>query len=226
MLLSTIVADELRLLAFRRPSPAISLHFGAYLVFGLFFTWLAGVGRYWDNPKAYWWQSLGLGSLAYVFVLALLVWVLLGPLRPKNWSYRSVLLFITLTAPPAVLYAIPVEKFMTVDAARTANAWFLGIVASWRVALFAVYLCRVSRLEAGAVIVASLLPLAIIVVALSVLNLEHVVFDLMSGIREEDRSSADTAYTVVFVLSMFSFFASPFLIVGYLWYMYRAWRGA
>jgi hypothetical protein len=63
-------------------------------------------------------------------------------------------------------------------------------------------------------------------VALSVLNLEHVVFDLMSGIREEDRSSADTAYTVVFVLSMFSFFASPFLIVGYLWYMYRAWRGA
>ena len=38
--------------------------------------------------------------------LALIIWALLAPLRPRNWSYRNVLLFITLTAPPAVLYAV------------------------------------------------------------------------------------------------------------------------
>lgn len=225
VLLATIAADELRLLAFRRPGPALAQHFGAYLAFGLFWTWLAGIGRYWDNPKAFWWQSLNLGSLAYVFVLALLIWALVAPLRPRNWSYRSVLLFVTLTAPPALLYAIPVERYLSADAARAANAWFLGVVAAWRVALYGVYLGRVARLDAGPLVVAMLLPLTLIVVALAVLNLEHVVFDLMSGIRDEDRGSADTAYTVVFTLSMFSFLASPFLLAGYLWWIYRAWRG-
>ncbi|MFL6259215.1 MAG: hypothetical protein ACJ76Y_05835, partial [Thermoanaerobaculia bacterium] len=112
-MLNKIVADELRLLTFRAPSQAVATNWKAYLAFGLFFTWLAGVGRYWDNPRAELWQLAGLGSIAYVFVLAVILWLLLAPLRPKNWSYRNVLTFVTLTAPPAVLYAIPVERFMS-----------------------------------------------------------------------------------------------------------------
>src|SRR5512134_2839207 len=133
--IGTVIFDALRVLSFRRPSPAIGPHWKAYLAFGLLFTWLAGVGRYWDNPRALAWQQLGLGSLAYVFCLAFVLWVLLLPLRPKLWSYKNVLIFITLTAPPAVLYAIPVERFMSLAAAQAANAWFLGVVATWRVAL-------------------------------------------------------------------------------------------
>jgi hypothetical protein len=221
-----ILSDEFRLLTFRRPSPAMHTDWKAFLAFGLAFTWLAGIGRYWDNPKAHLWQYLGLGSVAYVFVLALIIWALLAPLKPKNWSYRNVLLFITLTAPPALLYAIPVELFLAPSTARATNAWFLAVVATWRVALLVVFLRRVAALSLGAVIVATLIPLAIIIIALSMLNLEHVVFDLMSGIREEERSPNDTAYEIVFMLSVFSFLAAPFLAIGYAIFAYRAWKAA
>ncbi|MBK6630052.1 MAG: hypothetical protein IPG33_02875 [Betaproteobacteria bacterium] len=56
----------------------------------------------------------------------------------------------------------------------------------------------------------------VVVIALSMLNLEHVVFSLMSGIQEADRSPNDAAYGIVFMLSMLSFIAAPFLAVGYL----------
>src|SRR5258706_14395505 len=113
--------DEYRFLTFRAPSAAIREHSGLYLAFGLFLTWLAGVGRYWDSPGALLWQHLGLSSLTYVFLLALVLWTLIAPLGPRNWSYRNVLLFISLTAPPALLYAIPVEMFFSAPVALALN---------------------------------------------------------------------------------------------------------
>ena len=225
-MLKQIVADELRLLTFRAPSHAVATDWKAYLAFGLFFTWLAGVGRYWDNPKAELWQLAGLGSIAYVFVLAAILWLLLAPLRPKNWSYRNVLTFVTLTAPPAVLYAIPVERFMSSAHAAQANAWFLAIVATWRVGLLGVFLRRVARLPWLQLIVATLLPLAIIVVSLAILNLEHVLFDLMAGIRDEDKTANDMAYRIVFGLAYLSFISAPILGIAYVVCVLRAWKSA
>jgi hypothetical protein len=222
-MIKTLIQDEWRFLTFRPMSQAIRTHWQAYLVFGLLFTWLAGIGRYWDNPRAELWQYLGLGSVAYVFVLALFVWGLLAPLRPKNWSYRNVLLFITLTAPPALLYAIPVERFMTLNNARAANAWFLALIAAWRVALLVVFLRRTARLPAGATAVATLLPMSAIILALSLLNLEHVVFNLMGGIRGQDASGNDTAYLIVSLLSIFAFLAAPVLAIIYLGLVFLAW---
>lgn len=222
--LLTVAADAARVLAFRRPSPAIGRHGLAYLAFGLFFTWLAGVGRYWDNPRADLWQTLGLGSLAYVFCLAAVLWLLLLPLKPKSWSYRNVLVFVTLTAPPAILYAIPVERFMSLGAAQSANAWFLAVVALWRVALLVWFLRQLAGLSGAAVLVATLLPLALIVVALTAFNLEHVVFELMAGIRPEDRSANDLSYNIVAVLAFFSVLAAPVLLVAYGALAYRARR--
>ena len=223
-LIGTILADQFRLLTFRTPSPAIRQNWPAYLAFGLFCTWLAGIGRYWDNPRAHLWQHLGLGSVAYVFSLALLLWLLLLPLRPTNWSYRNVLLFVTLTALPALLYAIPVEMFMPLDAAQRLNAGFLLIVAAWRVALLFVFLRRVGGLGGLAIFVAGLLPLVVIVSALALLNLEHVIFSIMAGIRDESRSGNDAAYGVVIMLSMFSLMSAPFLLGLYAWLAYSAWR--
>jgi len=60
-----------------------------------------------------------------------------------------------------------------------------------------------------------LLPLTLIIAALSALNLEHVVFSLMSGIAPEQRSSADLSYGIVFLLSLLSVFAAPVLVVWY-----------
>ncbi len=223
-MIKTLLVEEWRLLTFRAPGPAMNTHWRALLTVGLLFTWLAGSGRYWDNPKAYWWQILGLGSLGYVFLLSLFIWMLLAPLRPERWRYRNVLLFVSLTSPPAILYAIPVERFMGADAARSVNAWFLAVVALWRVALFACFLARVARLKTFAIVVGTLLPLTLIVVLLAVLNLEHVVFNLMGGINESSRSPNDAAYSVVVSISLFAVLAAPVLLLAFAWLVYRAWR--
>ncbi len=219
--ISTIASDAFRILTFRTPSRAISEEWRAYLAFGLFFTWLAGVGRYWDNPRAELWQYLGLGSVAYVFCLAAILWVLIVPLRPRLWNFRNVLVFVTMTAPPAILYAIPVERFLALESAQAVNAWFLAIVATWRVALLVWFLRRLAGLSAGTLLVATLLPLSLIVLALATLNLEHVVFSLMAGIRPEDQSQNDISYFIVRVLSYLSYLAAPFLLVAYGWLAYR-----
>jgi hypothetical protein len=131
------------------------------------------------------------------------------------------LVFVTLTSPPAVLYAVPVERFMSLHAAQSANAWFLAIVATWRVALLVWFLHQLAGLKGLAIVVATLLPLSLIVVALAALNLEHVVFALMSGIRPEERSPNDLSYGIVTGLALFSFLASPFLLIAYFWLAFR-----
>lgn len=214
-LYKSVVADQLRLLTFREFKPNLRDHWRAYLAWGMFWTWVAGMGRYWDNPKADWWQTLGLGSIAYIFTLALVLWLIILPLKPKNWTYRNILIFLSLTSLPAVLYAIPVERFMPLAQAQAANAWFLGIVATWRVLLLWFFIRRVARLSWLDTLVACLLPLTLIVVALTALNLEHVVFNIMAGNTPEQQSGNDRAYGILFVITFFSMLLSPILAMLY-----------
>ena len=185
-----------------------------HLVYGLLVTWAVGIGRYWDHPDPYLIQALGLGSLAVMSGLALLLYTLLRPLRPQRWSLLHLFTFLSLTALPALLYAIPVERFLTLDAARTVNLWFLALVALWRVALLGRYLSRWTDLSGPLLIAALLLPLALVVAVLTLLNLEKALFDVMAGIRE-DGTANDAAYQLLFLLSMFSYMASPVLLIFY-----------
>ena len=218
--LGKILRDQRDLLLFRPFKPAIREHWLAYLAFGLFVTWLAGVGRYWDHPNADWWQYAGLGSVAYVFVLAAFLWLVVAPLRPRNWSFIGVLIFVTLTSLPALLYAIPVEKFMSLQAAQTANVIFLAIVAAWRVALLVVFLKRGAGLSGTGVVVASLLPLTIIVTALAALNLEKAVFEIMGGNMQQTQN--DAAYLILLVITVLSVVLSPVMLIVYCVLVYRA----
>ena len=195
--------------------------FNWYLGFGIGFTLLCGIGRYWDNPRADLWQYLGLGSVGYIFVLAFILWAVIIPLKPANWSYKNVLLFVSLTSPPAILYAIPVEQFMSLPAAQLANVWFLATVAIWRIALLYKYLKSVARLSGLCILVATLLPLTLIVAVLAALNLEHVVFKIMAGLEEHERSANDSAYTILLVITYFSVIASPVLLSLYGWLIYK-----
>jgi hypothetical protein len=224
--LRSFLADEARFLTFRRPGPGLVEHRRAYLAFGFLLTWAAGVGRYWDNPRAEIWQATGLGSVAYVFVLALLLWAFLLPLRPERWTYGNVLLLVVLTAPPALIYVVPVEMFLSPADARTANAWFLAVVAAWRVALLLAFLLREGRLTPQAAVAGTLLPLCFLVVALAALNLEHVVVKFMAGFRTpEELSPGDDAYEVVVALSWLSCLALPFLLAWYAGLGYaKRWR--
>lgn len=217
-----IIRGQLHILFFRAGDPGIGKRRNAFLLFGLATAWLAGIGRYWDNPRALVYQHLGLGSVIYCFVLAAIVFAIIYPLRPRNWSYRSVLTFISLTSLPAFLYAIPVEKWMSMSAAQTTNMWFLLIVAVWRVALFVSYLKNSAGLKGGAIVTACFLPIVAIITALTAFNLEHVIFNIMAGMRENDASGNDVAYIVVSVLTVLSYFVLPVFLFAYFYFIVQA----
>jgi hypothetical protein len=221
--LRDVLRTQLRILTFRFGQAELGAFDSRLLIFGLATAWLAGVGRYWDHPDPYLIQRLGIGSLLIPIVLSALLYGLLRPLRPERWSYVHLLTFVSLTSLPAVLYAIPVERFLTLPQARSANVAFLGVVAAWRVALLGAYLYRSARLSPLVTAVALLLPLALIILALSILNLERAVFDLMSGLRD-DGTPSDSVYAVLVILTMYAFIGSPILVALYLIAIFVRWR--
>jgi hypothetical protein len=218
-----VLRTALRLLCFRSSREELLALDRRHLAFGLVCTWLVGMGRYWDDPGARMLQHLGLGSVIYTGVLSAFLWLLVWPLRPEGWSFERLLTFVTLVSPPAALYAIPVERFLELDAARSANAWFLAVVATWRVALLVFYLTRLAQLRWYAVLVATLLPLTMIVTALSALNLERAVFDIMGGMHSSG-TSHDTAYGIVIGLTLLAWLAIGPLLLAYGMLVFIKWR--
>lgn len=189
---------------------------------GLVGTWLVGMGRYWDDPGAHLLQHLGLGSVIYIFVLALLIWLVIKPFFVEKWDYFTVLTFISLTSFPAILYAIPVERFMSIENAAALNAWFLAIVAAWRLGLLYYFLKKFTQLSHGYILVGTLLPMTAIISALTALNLERAVFNIMGGIRNS--TSADEAYKILISLTVISVAAFIPLLIAYLTAIYLRYK--
>jgi hypothetical protein len=199
---SEVIKTTARLLTFRASETELASLGLKHLLFGLVCTWIVGIGRYWDNPRVGLLQHLGIGSVVYIFALALLLWLIAWPLKPKHWSYFNVVTFVALVSPPAVLYAIPVEMFFSLETANSINGWFLAIVAMWRVALLVYVLHVLARLDVFSVFAAAFLPLTLVVVALSALNLEKAVFSIMGGITEHTPN--DDAFAILSMLSLIS----------------------
>ena len=211
-----MLRSQFAFLVFRPIQMSLQRDFWRWFTFVAVVTWLVGIGRYWDHPSAEFWQYLGVGSVVYIFCLSTLLYLIVWPLRPSNWTFSGVLIFVGLTSLPALLYAIPIERVVELKAAQSINAWFLGIVAIWRVALLFRYLIATAKLHWFIVTTVAVLLLSGIVVVLTLLNLEHVVFDLMAGIREEDASPNDAAFLVVLGLAFVSLWAFPIALALYL----------
>lgn len=209
-----VIRDTFRLLTFRITREEILKFNRNHLIFGLLCALIVGIGRYWDNPRVEFLQHLGIGSVIYVFALALFLWLLVAPLKPKDWSYSKVLTFVSLVSPPAILYSIPIEFFTNMPTANAINAWFLLIVSLWRVSLLVFFLKRFAQLSWTATVTSAVLPLNIIVVSLVVLNLERVVFNIMGGIDES--SPNQTAYGILWFISLFSVIVFPICLIIYL----------
>ncbi len=206
----------LRLLTFRASVEDYERADRRDLIAGLIGCWLVGIGRYWDDRRASALQHTGIGSVIYVFVLAIVLWVIVKPIAPERFEYRRIVTFLAMTSPPAALYAIPVERWMSLESANQVNLWFLGVVACWRVALWMHYLRRRGQLPVWLLLCVAVMPLAAIFIALLALNLHHVVFNIMGGIRDADRSSRDAAYHVLVGLSLLSVPASIVATIGWL----------
>lgn len=184
-----------------------------HFILGLIGTWVVGMGRYWDDVGANWVQHLGLGSVIYIFVLALFIWLILLPFKIKNWNYFTVVTFIGLTSFPAIFYAIPVEKFLSIETSNTINVWFLAIVAAWRLALLYYFLKHFTKLSKGNIITVTLMPICVIISVLTILNLHRVVFNIMGGMRNP--TPHDSSYLVLMLLTGLSLILSIPLLIAY-----------
>jgi len=208
-----ILQTIIRLLTFKITRDEILQFNKSHFIVGLFGTWIVGMGRYWDDKGASLLQHLGFGSVIYIFILAGFIWLMLKPFFIDNWNYFTVLTFISLTSFPAVFYAIPVERFFTIQAANIMNVWFLAIVASWRFGLLYYFLKHFTRLGAGNILTVTLMPICLIISVLTMLNLHRVVFNVMSGIRNS--SPHDSSYLVLMLLTGISAIMTPLLLIAY-----------
>src|ERR671913_2320544 len=141
-----MLKDILKLLALRISREEILQFSWKHFIVGLTGTWIVGIGRYWDDEAASMLQHLGLGSVLYIFLLALFIWLIIKPFLIDQWSYVTVLTFISLTSFPALFYAIPVERIYSIETANTMNVWFLAIVAAWRLCMLYHFLKVFTRL--------------------------------------------------------------------------------
>lgn len=184
-----------------------------HFVAGLTGTWVAGMGRYWDDKGATLLQHSGMGSVIYIFLLALFIWIIIKPLFVEDWNYFTVLTFISLTSFPAIFYAIPVERFFSIEKANTMNVWFLAVVAAWRLCMLYHFLKVFTRLSKGNIITVTLMPICLIITTLTVLNLHRVVFDIMGG--QKNPTPHDGAYLVLLVLTFVSAILTAPLLIAY-----------
>jgi len=204
-----------KIITFRASTDELQTLNVRHLLLGLTCTWVVGIGRWWEDPRAGLLQHLGVGSVAYVFVLASFLWLILWPLNPPRLSYINLLIFISLTSPPGILYALPVRHGLELDTAQTVRLAMLGVVAIWRVALLAFYLRRGTGLSESKTTLGTVFPLAVIVFTLTVLNLDKVVFNIMGAISPAERSVNDTAYGVMVLITLLCFYAFLPLLVIY-----------
>ena len=218
----SVIKTIIRLLTFKLSRDEMMQFNRKYFIAGLIGTWIVGMGRYWDDKGASLLQHLGLGSVIYIFVLAAFIWLIIKPFFVKNWSYFTVVTFISLTSFPALLYAIPVEKFVSINIANNLNVWFLAIVAVWRLILLFNFLKRFTRLSYGNIIVVTLMPICLIITTLTILNLHRVVFNIMGGIR--DPSSHEGSYLVLMFLTVISAILSIPLMVLYSIGVYNSYK--
>lgn len=175
-----------------------------HAVLGFTTTWLVGIARNWDYPDAPYVARAGLGSLAYIFVLALVLFVMAWPISYEKRNYWHVLTAISMTAGPGLVYGIPVEMFMSVEGAQGANLIFLLIVAAWRVALASHYLFRGCQNGIREVLAILLLPISLIVIALVSTGRAGYVMQFMGGLRRDQsapNATVDEAIATLYCLA-------------------------
>lgn len=177
-----------------------------HLLFGLFTTWLVGIGRAWHNPRVAEFQHWGVGSLGVVVGIALLIYIIVWLLRPEHWSFFNVLTFVSLTALPGAMFVYPYPSGET-------KALLLLILSVWRVALLGVYIVRYSELEAKYCFYSIYLPCGLTLVGLTMLNLQHATFAIMG---HAPSTPDNTSYEWLLLLSILSFFPTCIIFISYL----------
>lgn len=195
---------------------------------GLLFVLAAGLAREYDGADLVhepWHLLLPLGaSLVTSLVLYLLVQ---GLLLLRTWenpsplSYGAFLGLYWMTAPLALLYAIPVERFLSAGDATRANLWLLGLVSLWRVLLITRALSVVYQVNFFRPLFAVMLFADS--VALVLLKLTPIpVISFMGGIRLSE--SEDVIFSTAMMVTIVGVCTWPIWLIGALIACNKSWR--
>jgi hypothetical protein len=188
-------------------------------VLGFVFVIVAGLAREYDGEDLLhqpWHLLIPLGaSLATSAVLYVLVrgiaWAHGAQDPPPLGGYLDFLGLYWLTAPLALVYAVPVERFMSAADATRANLWLLGLVALWRVVLMARVVSVLYRIGFfTAMFIVMLFGDTVAVILLSMTELPIVA--IMGGIRLSESESA--LYSTVMLLRVLTVLSWPVWLIG------------
>ena len=188
---------------------------------GLVFVLSAGLAREYDGEYLIgepWHLVLPLAaSLVGCMALALLVGWLSWSRMVRDVSlltkFAALLNVYWMTAPMALLYAIPFERFMGPGGATQANLTLLGVISVWRVTL----MIRSVSVLFGASWVASTMPVMVFCLAIGYAALKLIpspVFMLMGGIRLTE--SEDIILGTRFLLIAGGVVTAPIWLIGFL----------
>lgn len=188
------------------------------LVVGFLFVIAAGFARYYDSAYlvSEWTVMLRGIGISVFNSLSLFVVASLFATRGVEWKgfltrYVDFLGLFWMTAPMAVLYAIPYERFLSPLDAVHANAWTLAFVSFWRVVL----ITRILSILLGVSWIAMLFPVLLFsdaaVLAASMMMPRPIV-DLMGGFQltEVEREISQST----FAAQAYSLLALPLLLIA------------
>lgn len=190
----------------------------AWLV-GLVLVLSAGLAREYDHEdlgREPWHAFLPLAaSLLTATILFTLIrivsWRRSGGGWPRRGGYPAFLGLYWATAPLAWLYAIPVERFLSVESAVAANLWLLAVVSLWRVLLMSRVIQVVWRCHAVAAF--SVVGFFAWGVATTALFLTPIpVLSMMGGIELAPAEAMLAAAT--FFTGLVLFLSTPLWLVG------------
>lgn len=179
----------IRFLTGDRSAITIAARDRSSLWIGLIFVFVAGLAREYDGAdlrREPWHLIIPLGAS---LLISMPIFLLVRRWRDSDhtwipfWQdYRCFLSLFWLTAPLALLYAIPYERMMRPDTAMLANLWTLAAVAVWRVILIA----RISSVVFGRTFRASFFLVMLIVDLFSLAAMSQFAgptLQIMGGIR-------------------------------------------
>lgn len=160
------VGQLIRFLTGDRSAITVAARDRSSLWIGLIFVFVAGLAREYDGAdlrREPWHLIIPLGAS---LLISMPIFLLVRRWRDSDhtwipfWQdYRCFLSLFWLTAPLALLYAIPYERMMPPDTAMLANLWTLAAVAVWRVVLIS----RISSVVFGRTFRASFFLVMLIV---------------------------------------------------------------
>ncbi|HUE70987.1 MAG TPA: hypothetical protein VMP01_08865 [Pirellulaceae bacterium] len=195
----------------------------------LLFVLAAGLAREYDGEdllRQPWHLLLPLGaSLATSALLYGLLWLILfvragGTNRPLL-SYRAFLGLYWMTAPLALVYGIPVERFLSAADATRANLWLLGLVSLWRVLLMTRSLSVIYQVN----FFRALFPVMLFAdtVALILLRLTPIpIIGVMGGIRLSE--SEALLHNIAWTVGILGVLTWPIWSIGAVIACNKSWR--